>query len=159
MVEENVNMEGVAVDENKQEQLTDLQEYGIASNLVTLLGNLRKYIILTQIQIELQNKSHQIQPIMREIYQFEETKMIMDIRTNLDTFYAYTNDKIIAHNVELIRTRFEQTINFLGENMIQVKSVLDKNYIEILDEFSDKLKMLTDSLATKSIFDENFRIG
>ena len=160
MIEEKINMDSVNVSEGMdQEPLTDLQAYGISSAVVRLLGDLRKYMLLTQVQIDLQNKSHQIQPIMRELYQYEEMKMIMDIRTDLDMVYAYTNDKIVITNMEAIRNKFELSINFLSSNMMKVQSVLDKNYTEILDEFLDKLKMLTDDIATKSIYDKHFKLN
>ena len=157
MTEEKINMDGVNVEENK-EPLTDLQEYNISSTVVKLLGDLRKYMLLTQVQIDLQKKPHQIQPIMREIYQYEEMKMIMDIRTDMDLVYAYTRDKIVITNMETIRNKFESAINYLSSNMMNVKSVLDKSYSEILDEFLDKLKMLADDITTKSIYEENFRL-
>jgi hypothetical protein len=158
MTEENVNMDGVKVEEGGREPLTDLQEYGISSTIVKLLGDLRKYLLLTQVQIDLQQKSHQIQPIMRELYQYEEMKLIMDIRTDMDTVYAYTRDKIVITNMEVIRNKFENNINFLASNMGQVKSVLDKAYTDILDDFLEKMKKLTDDIATKSIYDEHFKL-
>ena len=157
MTEEKINMDGVNVEENK-EPLTDLQEYNISSTIVKLLGDLRKYMLLTQLQIDLQHKPHQVQPIMREVYQFEEMKLIMDIRTDLDMIYAYTKDNVIISNMDAIRDKFESAINYLTTNMMNVKSVLDKNYIEILDEFLDKLKMLANDIATKSIYEESFRL-
>lgn len=158
MTEENVNMAGVSIDENNKEQLTDLQEYGINSAIIRLLGDLRKYMILTQMQMDLKQKSHQVQPIMREIHQYEEVKMIMDIRTDLDYIHGYTRDKIILTNMESIRTKFESAIHYLTSNMVNVKSPLDKDFTEILDEFLDKLKMLTEDIATKSIYDEHFKL-
>jgi len=158
MTEEKVNMDSVGVEENNKEPLTDLQEYNISGAVVRLLGDLRKYMLLTQIQIDLQQKSHQIQPIMRELYQYEETKLIMDIRTDMDMVYAFTKDKIVITNMESIRNKFENAINYLSNNMLNVKSVLDKDYHEILDEFLDKLKMLSEDIAKKSIYDEHFKL-
>lgn len=157
MIEENVNMDGVQVDEGK-EPITDLQEYNINTAIVKLLGDLRKYMLLTQVQIDLQQKSHQIQPIMRELYQYEEMKLIMDIRTDMDMVYGYTRDKIVITNMESVRSKFEDAINYLSNSMVQVQSVLDKNYVEILDEFLDKIKMLTDDIARKSIYEDTFRL-
>jgi len=157
MIEEKVNMEGVNVEENK-EALTDLQEYNINGAVIKLLGDLRKYMILTQLQMDLQGKSHQIQPVMREMYQFEETKMIMDIRTDMDYVYGYTRDKIVITNMEKIRSKFEHAVNYLSSNMVEVSSVLEKSFTEILDSFLDMLKMLTDDISTKSIYDENFKL-
>ncbi len=149
----------VTDDSNVSESMTDLQVYGINKIIVTLLSNIRKYTILSQIQLELKNKPNQIHPIMREIYQFREMEMIMDIRANFDTFYVYTKDKIVIKNVENLREKFEYAINFLTTNMQSVESVLDKNYVEILDTFSDRLKLLANDVATKSIFDEHFKLS
>lgn len=156
---DHLNMDNVAVQEEVETGLTDLQEYGISGILVTMLSNIRKYIILTQIQMELQNKSHQIQPIMREIYQFNETEKIMDIRANLDMVFVYTKDPVILNNFQMIRDKFENAISFLTNSMQKVTSVLDKNYIEILDEFTDKLQSLATDLATKSIYDTHYKIS
>ena len=90
-----IKMDSVSVSEDKNSGMTDLQVYGINSTVVRLLSKVRKYTILTQIQMSLTNKPQQIQPIMREIYQFEETKMIMDIREEFDMFYVYTRDKMV----------------------------------------------------------------
>lgn len=152
-----IKMDEVDVSEEKN-QLTDLQVYGLSTSVVNLIGQLKKYILLTQIQKELQCKPVQIQPIMREIYQYRETETIMDIRTQLDMVFVYTNDKIVLNNYTKIRETFELAINYLTSNMINVKSVLDKDYNEILDEFCDKLKEITDAVAKISIFDEQFKI-
>jgi len=157
MGEEQVNMGGVDVSE-KEEQLTDLQVYGISTSIVNLIGQLKKYIMLTQIQRELQTKSVQIQPIMRELYQYRETESIMDIRTQMDMVYVFTSDKIILANYTKIRESFELAIHYLTNNMANVKSVLDKDYIEILDEFCDKLKSLVDAISSKSIFEKGFTV-
>ena len=101
------NTDTIKVSEDTEIGMTDLQIYGINAAVVKLLSKLRKYTILTQIQMELVNKSHQIQPLMREIYQFEETKMIMDIREEFDMFYVYTKDKYVIKNVEALRENFE----------------------------------------------------
>lgn len=153
------NLNNVSVSEEKDDGLTDLQLYGIHTSVVKLLSKIRKYSILIQIQMDLLNKSHQIQPIMREIYQFEETKMIMDIREEFDMFYVFTKDKIVVKNVEIIRNKFEQAINFVTTNMQTVESILDKNYLEILDTFADRLKLITNDISSKSIFDEHFKLS
>lgn len=155
----NYSMDDVDVSVNKEVGLTDLQIYGINASVVRLLSKVRKYTILCQIQIDLIHKSHAIQPMMREIYQFEETKMIMDIREEFDMFYVYTKDKIIMKNIEMLREKFEQAIGFVTSNMGGIESVLDKNYIEILDTFLDKLKILSNDVASKSIFDEHFKLS
>lgn len=151
-------MDKVEVGQEPEEQMTDLQIYGISSTVVQLLGALRKYAILAQIQKDLQTKPAQAQPVMREFYQYEETKMIMDIRTQFDMVYVYTKDKIVLKNFDIIRTSFENAISFLTENMMNVTSVTDKNYVEILDEFADKIKHISDVMTRKSIFDESFKI-
>jgi hypothetical protein len=43
--------------------------------------------------------------------------------------------------------------------MVNVKSVLDSDYTEILDEFCDKLKILVDAISSKSIFEKSFSIN
>jgi len=154
-----INMDDVKISEKKEVGMTDLQIYGIKSTVITLLSKVRKYTLLTQIQMDLIKKSHQVQPIMREIYQFEETKMIMDIRADYDMFYVYATDKIVMKNVEMLREFFEQSIGFITTNMQTVNSILDKNYAEILDTFIDKLQHLSTNIATKSIFDEHFKIS
>lgn len=154
-----INMNDVEVTEDIEQGMTDLQLYGINSTVIRLLSKIRKYTILTQIQMELVKKPHNIQPIMREIYQFEETKMIMDIREEFDMFYVYTKDKIVILNAESLREKFELTISFITSNMQNVESVLDKNFIEIMDSFSDQLGQLSTTIATKSIFDEHFKIN
>jgi hypothetical protein len=154
-----IKMDSVSVSEDKNSGMTDLQIYGINATVVRLLSKVRKYTILTQIQMSLTNKPQQIQPIMREIYQFEETKMIMDIREEFDMFYVYTRDKIVIGNAEKLREKFEMAIKFVTTNMQTVESVVDKNFIEILDSFTDQLQILSSNIATKSIFDEHFRIG
>jgi hypothetical protein len=154
----NINIGEVDITEEQNKQLTDLQVYGISTSIVNLIGQLKKYILLTQIQKELQAKPVQIQPIMREMYQYRETETIMDIRTQLDMVYVYTVDEIVVKNYTKIRESFELAINYLTSNMSQVKSVLDKDYTEILDEFCDKLKEIADSVSQKSIFDEQFKI-
>lgn len=156
---ENLNLDNVAVTQHDDKGLTDLQIYGINSTVVRLLSKVRKYTILTQIQMSLLQKPQQIQPIMREIYQYEETQMIMDIREEFDMFYVYTRDKHVIHNAEMLRERFEQAISYVTSNMQNVTSVLDKSFVEILDTFSDQLQVLSTSIATKSIFDEHFKIG
>jgi len=150
--------DNIRVEETPNNQLTDLQVYGISSSIVTLIGYLKKYILLTQMLQELKNKSLQIQSLMREIYQFKETELIMDIRSQFDMVYVYTRDKTIINNFMMIRERFEQSIDYLTSNMLKINNIQDKNYNEILDEFCDKLKHLTDIVMTKSIFDENFKI-
>lgn len=153
-------MESVGVKSvDKEAGLTDLQVYGINASVVKLLSKVRKYTILSQIQMELVHKSHQIQPLMREIYQFEETKMIMEIREEFDMFYVYTKDKTIMKNVEMLREKFEHAIGFVTSNMGGIESVLDKNYLEILDTFLDKLRLLSNDIASKSIFDEHFKLS
>jgi hypothetical protein len=156
---EEVNMETVAVTEEKEQGLSDLQIYGINATVVRLLSKVRKYTILTQVHMNLSNKPQQIQPMMREIYQFEETKMIMDIREEFDMFYVYTRDKFVIRNAEMLREKFEQSITFVTTNMQTVNSVLDKNFNEILDTFTDQLQVLSANIASKSIFDEHFKIG
>ena len=153
-----VNMDNVKIDEEK-ESLTDLQVYGVSKTVVTLLGLLKKYTILSQIQKDLSQKTPQAQPVMREFYQFEETKMIMDIRTQFDMVYVYTRDPIIVNNFQMLRDSFEAAITYLTGNMQDVTSILDKNYSEILDEFSDKLKVITDIITKRSIFDNNFKMN
>lgn len=155
----NHDSNNIAISEEKDNNLTDLQVYGINTSIVKLLSKIRKYTILIQLQMDLLSKSHTIQPIMREIYQFEETKMIMDIREEFDMFYVFTKDKIIMKNIELLREKFEYAINFVTTNMQSVESILDKNYIEVLDTFADKLKLITDDIASKSIFDEHFKLS
>ena len=157
--ETTVNMDSVAVTEEKESGLTDLQIYGINATVVRLLSKVRKYTILTQIHMNLSNKPQQIQPMMREIYQFEETKMIMDIREEFDMFYVYTRDKTVVRNAEMLRERFEQSIAYVTTSMQSVTSVLDKNFNEILDTFTDQLQTLSSNIASKSIFDEHFKIG
>jgi len=158
MSEEQIKMDGVNVSENQEEQLTDLQVYGISTSIVNLIGQLKKYIMLTQIQRELQTKTVQVQPIMRELYQYRETETIMDIRTQLDMVFVFTNDKVILENYTKIREAFELAIHYLTNNMANVKSVLDKDYTEILDEFCDKLKILVDSISARSIFEKGFTV-
>jgi len=153
-----VNMSDVSVGETKDEGLTDLQIYGISGTVVTLLGMIKKYSILAQIQKEILHKPPQSQHIMREIYQFEETKMIMDIRTQFDMVYVYTLDKTIVTNFQTLRDSFEQSVLFLTSNIQTVDSFADKNYIEILDEFADKLQALADTIATKSIYEAGFKL-
>ncbi len=153
------NLNNISVTEEKDNNLTDLQIYGIHTTVIKLLSKIRKYSILIQIQMDLLNKSHQIQPIMREIYQFEETKMIMDIREEFDMFHVFTKDKIVVKNAETLRSKFEQAINFVTTNMQTVDSILDKNYLEILDTFADRLKLITNDIASKSIFDEHFKLS
>jgi len=159
MEQTNINMDNVKVSQETDTGLTDLQMYGISSTIVSLLGAIKKYTILAQIQKDLQHKPPQAQPVMREFYQFEETKMIMDIRTQFDMVYVYTRDAIIVNNFQSLRDAFEQAIMFLTSGMQDVKSVHDKNYSEILDEFSDKLKAIADSIAKKSIYDEHFTLS
>lgn len=156
---EKLDLDNVAVGTHDDKGLTDLQIYGINGTVVRLLSKVRKYTILTQIQIGLLQKPPQIQPLMREIYQFEETQMIMDIREEFDMFYVYTRDKHVIRNAELLRDRFEQAISYVTSNMQTITSVLDKGFVEILDTFSDQLQVLSASIATKSIFDEHFKIG
>jgi len=152
--------DSVEVSENMEESFTDVQLYGINSTVVNLLSKLRKYTILTQVQMELVNKSHQIQPLMREIYQFEEIKMVMDIRKEFDMFYVYANkNKYILKNSEMLREKFEQAVGFITNNMQNVNSVLDKDYVEILDTFADRLQQISTTVAAKSIFDEHFKIS
>ncbi len=157
--DENIDLSTVGVGTIDDKGLTDLQIYGINTTVVRLLSKVRKYTILTQIQMGLLQKPQQIQPIMREIYQYEETQMIMDIREEFDMFYVYTRDKHVIHNAEILRERFEQAISYVTTNMQTVKSVLDKGFVEILDTFCDQLQILSSSIASKSIFDENFKIG
>ncbi len=157
MEENKINMDNVGVEEEK-EQLTDLQVYGISTSVVNLIGLLKKYILLTQIQKELQTKPVQIQPIMRELYQYRETESIMDIRTQFDMVFVYTKDPIVVANYNKVRESFELAVNYLTSNMVKVESVLDKNYGEILDEFCDKLKNITDAVSQRSIFDEQFKM-
>jgi len=151
-------MEEIEVNEAPEEGLTDLQVYGISGTVVQLLGLVKKYSILAQMQKEIMNKLPQTQPIMREIYQFEETKLIMDIRTQFDMVYVYTLDKTIVNNFQVLRDGFESAILFLTTNLQDVTNFTDKNYIEILDEFTDKLTTLADAIATKSIYESNFKI-
>lgn len=158
MSEEKVSMGEVDVSEN-DEQLTDLQVYGISTSVVNLIGQLKKYILLTQIQRELQTKSIQVQPVMRELYQYRETETIMDVRTQLDMVFVFTADKTILANYTKIRESFEMSIHYLTNNMANVKSVLDKDYVEILDEFCDKLKSLVDAISSRSIFDKSFSVN
>lgn len=160
MTIQNQKTDNVEVSENMEEGFTELQLYGINSTVVNLLSKLRKYTILTQVQMELVNKSHQIQPMMREIYQFEEIKMVMDIRKEFDMFYVYANkNKYILKNSEILREKFEQAVGFITSNMQNVKSVIDNDYVEILDTFADRLQQISTTVATKSIFDEHFKIG
>lgn len=154
-----IDLNNVAVTEEKSDGMSDIQIYGINAAVVRLLSKVRKYTILTQIQMSLTHKPQQIQPIMREIYQFEETKMIMDIREEFDMFYVYTRDKSVIKNTEMLREKFEQAITYVTENMQNVNSVLDTSFIEILDTFTDKLQVLSNNIATKSIFDEHFKIS
>lgn len=158
MNEENLDLNEVEVtEENKLENsLTELQIYGVNTNTVRLLSKIRQYIVLTQIQMDLIGKSHSIQPIMREIYQFEETKMIMSIREEFDMFRAYTTDHIVLKNVNSIREKFEFAISFVTGNMQNVESVHDKNYVQILDTFADKLQNIASILTKKSVLNENF---
>jgi len=151
-------MEEIEVNEAPEEGLTDLQVYGISGTVVQLLGLVKKYSILAQMQKEIMNKLPQTQPIMREIYQFEETKLIMDIRTQFDMVFVYTLDKTIVNNFQILRDGFESAILFLTTNLQDVTNFTDKNYIEILDEFTDKLTALADAIATKSIYESNFKI-
>jgi len=157
MSEEQIKMDDVNVSE-KEEQLTDLQVYGISTSIVNLIGQLKKYILLTQIQRELQSKTVQVQPIMRELYQYRETETIMDIRTQLDMVFVFTTDKTILDNYSKIRKDFELAIHYLTNNMADVKSVLDEDYVEILDEFCDKLKRIVDVISSKSIFEKSFSL-
>ena len=154
-----VNMDNVQVGEEEKESLTDLQVYGVSGTIVTLLGMIKKYTILSQIQKDLSQKAPQAQPVMREFYQFEETKMIMDIRTQFDMVYVYTRDPIVVNNFQMIRDSFENAIAYLTGNMQEVTSILDQNYSEILDEFSDKLKVISDTITRKSIFDDHFKMN
>jgi hypothetical protein len=157
MTENNeLNLDDVSVTEQNDEGLTDLQIYGLNSTIVRLLSKLRKYIVLTQLQMDLVEKPHTVQPIMREMYQFEETKMIMDIREEFDMFRVYTSDKIIIKNVNSLREKFEQAISFVTTNMQNVGSVFDKDYTEILDAFADKLQQINIKITSKSILSENF---
>jgi hypothetical protein len=65
----------------------------------------------------------------------------------------------VIGNAEKLREKFEMAIKFVTTNMQTVESVVDKNFIEILDSFTDQLQILSSNIATKSIFDEHFRIG
>lgn len=160
MENKDVNLDQVSVTDSKESAMTDLQIYGISSVVVRLLSKLRKYTILTKIQIELIHKPHQVQPVMREIYQFEETKMVMDIREEFDMFYVYGRDEIVNKNAEMLRENFEQSISFVTTNMMKIDgNTLGKEYAEILDSFADKLQQISTTLASKSIFDENYKLG
>lgn len=159
MTEQN-NLDDIKVTENREDYLTDIQLYGINTAVVNLLSALRKYTILTQVQMELVNKSHNIQPLMREIYQFEEIKMVMDIRKEFDMFYVYANkNKWVLKNSETLRKKFEQAITYITTNMQKINSVLDNSYTEILDTFCDMLQQISTNVASKSIFDEHFKIS
>lgn len=146
-------MDDVNVSEINENSMTDLQIYGITSNVVHLLSNLRKYILLTQMQLDLVSKSYSLQPIMREIYQYREAELIMDIRANLDMVYVYTRDTIVLSNFDKIRNQFEMAVSYLGEHISKVQSITDKNYSEILDEFMEKLQSIATTIATKNIFE------
>lgn len=146
-------MDDVNVSEINENSMTDLQIYGITSNVVHLLSNLRKYILLTQMQLDLVSKSYSLQPIMREIYQYREAELIMDIRANLDMVYVYTRDTIVLSNFDKIRNQFEMAVSYLGEHISKVHSITDKNYSEILDEFMEKLQSIATTIATKNIFE------
>jgi len=148
-MEEEIDLNDVEVTEVDETGLTDLQLYGLNATSVRLLSKIRQYIVLTQIQIDLVDKSHSIQPIMREIYQFEETKTIMSIREEFDMFRVYTSDKIVTLNVNQIRERFEQSISFVTSNMQAVNSVYDKGYVQILDTFADKLQQVALTITSK----------
>jgi hypothetical protein len=93
---------------------------------------------------------------MREIYQYSETQMIMDIREELDMYRVYASDRIVIKNVMHVREKFEQAISYVTENMQTVESVIDKSYIEILDTFIDSLHQLTDKLTKKSILSDQY---
>lgn len=157
---EQKNMDNVEVSDSDPIGLTDLQIYGINGSVVRLLSKVRKYTILTQIQMELVNKSHQIQPIMREIYQFDEIKMVMEIREEFDMFHVYTTDKCVCRNVDVIRDKFDNAISFVTTNMGGLKGgIMDKEYSEILDTFADMLQQIATTISQKSIFDEQFKIS
>lgn len=154
--ETKINLDSVSVTEQTETELTELHMFGINSTTIRLLSKLRKYIVLTQIQMDLVEKSHAVQPIMREFYQFEETKMIMEIREEFDMFRVFTSDKLVIKNLNSIRENFEQAISFVTHHMQAVESVFDKNYVEILETFADRLQQINNKLTTKSILNENF---
>lgn len=139
--------------------MTDLQVYGINSTIVRLLSKLRQYTLLSQVQMNLFNKPQSVQPVMREIYQFEELKVVMTLREEFDMFGVYTKDVIVMRNVDKLREKFEQAVSYLTTNMTENKGVHNQAHIEILDTFADNLQQLSETVATKSIFDEHFTIG
>lgn len=160
MTDKNIVNDAVEISEKNEESFTELQLYGINETVVNLLSKLRKYTILSQVQMELVKKSHNVQPLMREIYQFEEIKMIMDIRKDFDMFYVYASkSKNVLKNSELLREKFEQAVGFITQNMQKIDSVLNTDYVEILDTFADRLQQISTSVATKSIFDEHFSVS
>lgn len=157
--EQDLKMEDVNVTEENEHKLSEAQIHGINSCVIKLISRVKQYTILTAIQMELVKKSHLVQPIMREFYQYEETKMVTEIREVLDMFYVYAaHDKIVMKNVGIIREKFEYAIGFVTNNMQRVSSVMDKDYMEILDSFADMLSTLIKHISSKPIFDAGFKI-
>jgi len=149
----------VEVTEEKEHKLSEAQIHGINSSVISLISRLKQYTILTALQMELSKGPHQIQPIMREIYRFEETKLVTSVREAFDMFYVYANhDKIVMNNISTIREKFEQALAFITHHMQKVDSAMDKNYMEVLDSFADMLSMLIKNIQAKPIFDEGFKI-
>lgn len=155
-----IDMNDVEVAEESEHQLSEAQIFGINSTVIVLLSRLKQYAMLTAVQMELTKKSHQIQPIMREIYQYEEMKNVTLIRESFDMFYVYaSHDKIVIKNVGIIREKFEQAMMYVTSNMQKVESVMDKNYLEVLDSFADMITMIIKHASVKPIFSEDFKIG
>jgi hypothetical protein len=150
--------EKVEVTHKEPYEFSELEVNGINSTIIHMIGLLKKYILLIQVQKELKTKPMQAQPVMRELYQYEEMKLIMDIRTMFDMVYAYTKNKQVITNFDKVRNSFEDAIYFITENMNKIKNIYDKNYEELLEEFSDKLRFIVETLTSVSIFKEEFQI-
>jgi len=154
------NTDNIEVTSENEHTLTEAQILGINTSIVRILSKLKQYSILIAIQMDLIKKSHNIQLIMREFYQYEETKVVTEIREILDMFYVYAaHDKIVMQNINIIRGKFEHAIEFVSTHVRTLTSFMDKNYSEILDTFSDMLAVLIEHISVKPIFDPNYKIS
>jgi len=155
-MEKKENLEDVSVS-SKDNTMTELQVYGITGTIVQLLNYLKKYIMLTQLQIDLVQKNYQVRNILKELYMYEETKLVMDIRSQLDMVYVYTTDDIVVENFQRIRNKFEDALSYLTSNMLEQGkegNLKDEDYISILEPFMNKLKRITEEISSKPIFEK-----
>jgi len=141
----------VEISEKNEFQLTEQQIFSLSETLVIIFKNLKKYKINIQEQINLSYKIRNDKKTLQEFYTYQGLMLITEINCSFDLVYIYTTEKIIIKHFEIFKEYFNNHLDFFVK-YISDKNVFNDDYVEVLEEYRDKIDTLIKKISITNIY-------